>query len=97
MAQTALNDWLTLTPDTWTLVSEIDCTFVNVGSAAVEIRGDTSVPELTEHGIVYYPGQGEVESTGTLARFPGVTATGIYAICRENRGGLLFVSRASVA
>ena len=97
MTQTALNDWLTLTEDTWTLVSEVDCTFVNVGAAPIEIRGDTSEPETSEHGIVYYAGQGEEGSTGTLARFEGVTATGIWAICRDKRGGVLFVSREAVA
>lgn len=97
MTQTALNDWLTLPSDTWTLVSEIDCTFVNVGATPIEIRGDTGTPDADEHGVVYSPGQGEDASTGTLARFAGLTATGIYARPSSKYGGLLFVSRASVA
>jgi hypothetical protein len=98
MTQTALNDIVTLTPNTWTLISEADCTFTNEGTAAVEIRGDTSTPELTEFGVSYAPGYGEALEIGTLSRYAGVTATGIYAISRKSSvNGRLFVSRAAVA
>ena len=98
MTQTALNGIVTLTPNTWTLISENNCTFTNEGASAVEIRGDTSTPEVTEFGVTYQPGQCEALEIGTLARYGGVTATGIYAISRKSSiSGRLFVSRAAVA
>lgn len=97
MAQSALNDWLPLPAGEWTLFSEINCTFVNPNSFPVEVRGDTSEPEESEHGIVYYPGQGEDASTDQLGRYAAITATGLWARPLGNVSGNLFVSRASVA
>ena len=97
MTQTAQNEEVTLSADTWTLISEVNCTFV-VNEGAVEILGmDGATPDSDDTGILYRTGQGEDSETDTLARYPGAgTADRIYAISR-GRDAKLFVSRESVA
>lgn len=97
MAQTAINNWVALPADTWTLFSEIDCTFVVV-SGLVEIIGmDGAAPDADDRGIPYPVNQGEDVSTAMLDRFPGAgTPDRLYAISRGEVGAL-FVSRAAVA
>ena len=97
MTQSAMNDWLDLTPHQWTLVSEVNFTFVVV-QGVVEILGTAgTVPGLNDRGIPYSVGQGEDAATDMLARFTGAgAATELYAIPRGSRG-TLFVSRAAVA
>ena len=66
MTQTALNTWVTLPADTWTLISEIDCTFVVV-SGIVEVLGmDGAAPVEADRGIPYANGAGE-DALATLA------------------------------
>jgi len=97
MTQAALNTWLALPADTWTLVSEIDCTFVVV-KGTVEVLGmDGAAPVDANRGIPYRIGSGEDVATGTLARFIGAgTSDRIYMISRGEVGAA-FVSRAAVS
>jgi hypothetical protein len=97
MTQTALNTWVTLPADTWTLISEIDCTFVVV-SGIVEVLGmDGAAPVEADRGIPYANGAGEDASVAMLSRFPGSgTADRIYMISRGETGSV-FVSRAAVS
>jgi hypothetical protein len=97
MAQSALNGSLVLEADTWTLISEINCTFT-VEWGKVEILGmDGAAPASTAIGIRYHTGQGEAASTDTLSRFPGAgTPDRLYAISR-GRTARMFISRAAVS
>lgn len=97
MTQSAVNGWINLEADAWTLISEIDCTFVVI-SGLVEILGmDGAAPDADDRGIPYPIGAGEDVSTGMLARFAGAgTADRLYAISR-GREGSIFISRAAVA
>ena len=72
MAQTAYNGVMEISwGPTWTLVSEIDFTFV-VNSGTVEVIGmDGAAPGATDHGIHYNAGYGEDVDAGMLARFAG--------------------------
>lgn len=98
MAQTATNTVMSIEwGPSWTLVSEINCTFV-VNLGAVEVIGmDGAEPASGDHGIVYRQGFGEDASTDMLARFTGAgTADRLYM---RGVGGSsqVFVSRAAVA
>lgn len=97
MTQAALNTWLALPADTWTLVSEIDCTFVVV-KGRVEVLGtDGAAPVEASRGIPYSIGSGEDVATATLARFAGAgTADRIYMLSRGEVGAA-FISRAAVS
>ena len=93
MAQTAYNDRFPIPADTWTLISEIDCTMV-VEGGQVEVIGAASQPAATVQGISYANGQGFDAATGTLARFAGDTAAGIYVMSR-GKTSTVFLSRAA--
>lgn len=97
MAQTAQNGRITLAADTWTLISEINCTFV-VEEGEIEILGmDGAAPGASDEGVTYFKGQGEDVATDTLSRFVGSgTPDRIYAISRDAHA-VVFVSRAAVA
>ena len=98
MAQTAINGWVTLPADTWTQISEINCTFVIVQGTSVELLGmDGAAPGVDDRGIPYPAGQGEDAATASLERFTGAgTADRLYLISRGETG-VAFVSRAEVA
>lgn len=95
MAQTAYNDIMDIATS-WTLISEINCTFV-VEDGDVEIIGMDGAAPTNETGVTYREGEGEEASTDVLARFAGAgTADRIYA--RGKQGGCrIFLSRAAVA
>lgn len=96
MTQTAYNTTMTI-PEEWTLVSEINCTFVVNGWPVEVIGTDGAAPDSGQHGIVYRQGEGEDASTDMLARFTGAgTADRLYM---RGIGGTaqVFVSRAAVA
>jgi|GEM_PF-7018220 len=97
MTQTAQNTQITLESDVWTLISEVNCTFVSV-DGSIEVLGmDGSAPSLSDKGIPYASGQGEAAATDTLSRFVGAgTADRIYAISRGRKTNV-FVSREAVA
>ena len=98
MAQTAINGWVALPADTWTLISEINCTFVVVQGVSVELLGmQGAAPGTDDRGIPYATGQGEDAATASLERFTGAgTADRLYLISRGETG-TAFVSRAPVA
>ena len=97
MTQSAMNDWLELPPRQWTLVSEVNFTFVVI-TGVVEILGTAgTVPAAGQRGVPYRVGEGEDAATDMLARFAGAgAATELYAWPRHPRG-IIFVSRAAVA
>lgn len=97
MTQAAQNTQIILEADTWTLISEVNCTFV-VEQGDVEILGmDGAAPTAGDKGISYGKGQGEDAATDTFGRFPGAgTMDRLYAISRGAHA-VLFVSRAAVA
>ena len=98
MTQTVMNGTLNITQGEWTLISEINCTFV-VNEGMVDIIGmDGAAPGISDNGIIYREGQGEDASTDTLARFTGAgTADRIYARSLSSGFATLFISRAAVA
>lgn len=97
MTQTAYNGAMTIPADEWTLVSEVNCTFV-VNGPAVEVIGmDGAAPASTDYGIIYVTGAGEDAATDTLARFVGAgTADRLYMRGYQAKSSV-FVSRAAVA
>lgn len=97
MTQTAYNDTMTISDDGWTLVSEINCTFV-ANDVTIEVIGtDGAAPAAGAHGIKYQAGFGEDASTDMLARFVGAgTADRLY-MRGVGQTAEVFISRAAVA
>lgn len=97
MTQTAYNDIMSIPEDTWTLISEVNCTFF-VNGGMIELIGMQDAAPTTEQGVAYEQGQGEEAATDVLARYSGAgTANRLYARAIGGRRANIFLSRASVA
>lgn len=97
MTQTAYQGLTELTDNTWTLISEVNCTFSVVFGDVMIIGTASSAPASTAIGFPYYSGDAEGAETDVLGRFPGVgTANRLYAKATTPKA-TLFVSRAAVA
>lgn len=99
MAQAAVNGEFTFAKDVWVLLSETNCTFINLNATPIEVIGDVAQPDQDVGGVPYNYQQGEEAGTDVLARYPGAaggSASGIYIMSR-GRKGRIFLSREAVA
>lgn len=92
----AQNTNISITPETWTQLTDADVTsitFQNRGSSHILVKGTTSASAPTDDtgAIRYNPGQGE-RNAFLSNLFPGIAAVRVYAFCET--GNTVMVSHA---
>lgn len=98
MTQAIFNGRIELVADTWTKISEVNCTFQALSDEVEVIGTDGETPGTSDRGMICPYGAGEDVSFDTLSRFVGAGAEpdGLWAISR-GEDGAIFVSREAVA
>lgn len=96
MAQTAYRNVMEI-PFTWTLVSEINFTFM-VNEGEIEVLAEASAtPAETTHGGKYRSGDAESSDTDLLTFFGPPSANQIHMRSVGGMRAQVFVNRAAVA